>query len=96
MSKITHDVIKKEEILNLHPAEKDVLVKKEMQAHRKACLTEALQNASKYYKKATVLVQTDEGIKQITATIWAMTEKYIVFKGGITVPICSILDVQLH
>jgi hypothetical protein len=90
------DIIKKEEILSLHPIQQDVLSHREKQADRIQRLDEALQNAQRHYRQATVTFQTEEGVKQVTATIWAMTDRNIVFKGGITIPVCSILDVQLR
>lgn len=95
MSETIHDLIKKEEILTLHPIEQDVLSLRDKQADRIRRLDQALENAQRHHRQAIVTFQTEEGMKQVRATIWAMTDKNIVLKGGITIPVCSILDVEL-
>lgn len=45
--------------------------------------------------KVRIIFQDDEGQKYTETTIWATSQRHIVLKGGITIPIHRIIDVRL-
>lgn len=57
-------------------------------------LTYATRLGNEFKAKTTISFQTTDGIKTVETTVWSATEKYISLKGGITIPLTSITDLQ--
>lgn len=53
----------------------------------------SLGNLEKY--KVTIVFQDSVGAKKISTTIWAQTEKKILLKGGMSIPVHRIWDVVI-
>ncbi len=87
--------IKKEEIVNLHFNTKDVLLNNEHIKARNQKLINAsiLGNIEK--GKCKIFFQAKEGYNYVETTIWAVTDKYVCLKGGVTLLVASIFDVIL-
>ena len=47
-----------------------------------------------HHSKVVIYFQDDEGHKKVETTIWATGTKFICLKGGMWIPISSILDVE--
>ena len=45
--------------------------------------------------KVKIVFDSHEGLKQVETTIWATTEKNIILKGGVVIPVNSIRDVRI-
>lgn len=44
--------------------------------------------------KTSISFQTEEGIRTVETTIWSATDKYLSLKGGIIIPLTSIIDLH--
>ncbi|GGH76154.1 hypothetical protein GCM10011318_23990 [Phaeocystidibacter marisrubri] len=88
-------LIEKEEVVGLVFPKDEVLrdgqsIKERAQRIHRAT---SLGNLEKY--KVTIVFEDSVGLKKITTTIWAQTEKKIVLKGGNSVPVHRIWDVVI-
>ncbi|MCH8547173.1 MAG: hypothetical protein LAT54_10615 [Cryomorphaceae bacterium] len=88
-------IIDKEEVVNLKfpsepvvvdPSKKDQLM---TELHRAT----SLGNLSKH--KVNIIFEDNEGVKKVNTTIWAITEKSVLLKKGVFLPIHRIRSVDL-
>lgn len=49
---------------------------------------------NEFKAKASIAFNTKHGIKKVTTTVWAVTEKYIQLKNNVHVPIKSVVDLD--
>lgn len=56
----------------------------------------AMLLGNNYSSEARIVFNTLEGYKEIFSTIWATTEKFILLKGGNTIPLEAIAEVELQ
>jgi hypothetical protein len=47
-----------------------------------------------YKTKVSIYFYTDKGLKRVHTTIWAAGLKYICLKGGVWIPISSIVEIK--
>ena len=87
--------IEKEEIVNLHFLQNDVLQNEISKSERNKKLSSAVILGNIEKEKCKIIFHATEGDNCVETTIWAVTDKYICLKGGITLLIASILDVIL-
>lgn len=87
--------IEKEEISNLHFHTNDVLSNDESKKERDLKLKNAAFLGNIEKEKCKIIFQAKEGKNYVETTIWAVTDKYICLKGGITLLIASIFDVVI-
>ncbi|MBL4654850.1 MAG: hypothetical protein JKY33_03395 [Bacteroidia bacterium] len=78
-----------------HYPKGEVLLSLEDVTLRKAMLERATTLGNAYHSKVKIDFETTNGIKEVETTIWATTEKYVLLKGGIAIPIHCILDVRM-
>lgn len=45
--------------------------------------------------KCVIAFNTTEGSKKVNTTVWSVTEDYVQLKGGISIPLSSIIGVRL-
>lgn len=88
--------IAREIIPNLRCINSEVLECAEAYLQRKLSLQRAAQMSHTFYTKAKITFVTEEGIKEVITTIWAATDKNIILKGGISIPVCCIKEVILN
>ena len=55
----------------------------------------AMLMGNHYYNNVRILFNTEEGESEIVSRIWARTDKYIVLRGGVFIPIKSVIDIIL-
>lgn len=60
-----------------------------------ARLYEAVLRGNTYKSKCTLYVQTTEGVRKVNTTIWYASESHVCLKGGITIPVRCIVDVEV-
>ncbi len=48
-----------------------------------------------YHNKVKIFFATTEGQRQVETTVWAYTERYVILKGGVFIPVESVIDVNL-
>jgi len=84
--KIPFEVLKDEE----------VLTEKEARRSRQTKLLRAAQHNRIFYSKATIVFETWDGPKEVSANIWEVTDKNVLLKGGVNIPVCCIRDVVIE
>ena len=85
-----HTMILKEEIGQYHI----VHAQEDRTEHWKQELSYAVRLGNEFKGKTTITFETSEGSRTVQTTVWSLTENYIVLKGGITVPLHSIIEVH--
>lgn len=58
-------------------------------------IVQAKKLGNTYKSKVVIMFQTPEGPKQTETTIWSACSDFIQLKGGVTIPVRSIIDVKL-
>ena len=89
------ELVQKESLPEYHYPKGEVLLSLEDVTLRKAILERATTLGNAYHSKVKIDFETTNGIKEVETTIWATTEKYVLLKGGIAIPIHCILDVRM-
>lgn len=85
-SNINRISFSKEEILNSENA----------QIERKAKLKRSLTLGNLYKQHVKIkFVNQNKQVLRTFATVWALTEKYVILKGGRMIPLTSIITVDL-
>lgn len=55
---------------------------------------QAMVMGNTYRKKVTITFNTDEGVKQVETTVWGTTNRGLLLKNGIRIPLGSIIDIE--
>lgn len=87
--------VSKESIANLTFPPHDVLTSKEDLHHRLASLERATTLGNVEHNKIKIIFEDSESLKQVETTIWATTDKRIILKGGVVIPIQRIHEVKI-
>jgi hypothetical protein len=87
--------IPKEDVAFLHFPKEDVLFLKEDQLNRQNRLNDAITLGNLEHQKVKIIFQDIEGLKQVETTIWAVTDKSVVLKKGVIMPIHRIESIEL-
>lgn len=87
---MTGVIIEKEELAEyeLVPA----FVDKTQQWHK--TLPYAVRLGNEFKGKTFITVETTKGPRTIVTTVWSVSENHLSLKGGITVPLNSIIDIH--
>jgi len=89
------ELIEKEEVANLRLPAEEVLLTPDCIKIRKADLEKALKLGNVEQGKIKVIFEDSEGIKQIETTVWGVTDKRIILKQGIVLPIHRIHEIKI-
>lgn len=81
------EIIEKEAITKLHFPEKDVLSDKEDIMKRDVELDRALTLGNLEHSKIKIFFEDDLSKKVVETTIWGVTDKRVILKQGIVIPI---------
>lgn len=95
METINAKKIETNEILKLHFIPQDVFENFNQKEERKQKLEKGVILGNIEKQKCKIIFHAKEGNNYIETTIWAVTDKYLCLKGGITLSIASILEVIL-
>ncbi len=85
-----------EEILPHDFVKSEVLKSPELILRRKDNLYMALILGRNYNKLARLFVLTTEGKKQIEGVVLALTEEYVILKGGTKIPVCCVEEIHIY
>jgi len=91
----TPALIEKEEVLNLRFPAQEVLTSEAAIILRKAELERALKLGNIEHGKIIVIFEDMDGVKQVETTIWGVTDKRIILKQGIVIPIHRIHEIKI-
>lgn len=86
--------IEKENISNLKFPETEVLKSKEDILTRARNLERALKLGNLQHSKIKIVFEDIQGIKQVETTIWGVTDKRIILKHGVLIPIHCIHEIK--
>lgn len=88
--------IEKELIETAHFPAREVLSSPDQIGQRlsQAKKASTLGNSLKY--KVKIVFEDDEGKKMVETTIWGVTEKYLLLKRGMSLPLCRVHQIIIH
>ncbi len=87
--------VQKEEVSQLNFPNEDVLSGFEATEKRRKDLEQAVVLGNTYKGKTKIVFADSEGVKQIETHIWGLTDKRVILKQGIVIPIHRIHEVKL-
>jgi hypothetical protein len=87
--------IVKEEIGKIHFVAEDVLVSDDQKTQRRSELQKAMMLGNSEKSKSKIVFATNEGLKKVETTVWAVDDHEVVLKSGIFIPIHAICHVAL-
>ena len=93
MERVSLNRIEKENIQNLQFRNQEVLKDRNEQMHRQQELYRAMLLGNAHKGKVKIIFESLTGRNVVDTTIWATTDKNVVLKGGMLIPICCIVDV---
>jgi hypothetical protein len=88
-------LINKEMIPNLRFPDTDVLNSVDSIAKRRSELERALALGNLEHGKIKLIFEDDESIYQVETTVWGLTDKRVILKQGIVIPIQRIHIVKV-
>jgi hypothetical protein len=86
--------IDKEKIEDLRFPPKEVLVDKEKIAEREANLKRALTLGNLEHSKTKIYFEDDSSMKVVETTVWGVTDKRIILKHGVVIPIQRVHSIK--
>ncbi len=90
-----HPLSIEKESVYLQPfIKREVLSDAQAISERRSKLERAVVLGNLYKVKSTICFETLEGSKVIETTIWAVTNNYLIIKGGQVIPIRCITSVE--
>ena len=87
--------LQKEEVRLLNFPDREVLANAESVEQRRILLERAVVLGNTYKGKTILVFEDSEGIRQIETHIWGLTDKRVILKLGIVIPINRIHEVKL-
>ena len=87
--------VEKEQINQLHFPAEEVLKDASSIELRRSTLEQSVVLGNTYKGKTKIVFEDDGGIKQIDTHIWGLTDKRVILKQGIVIPIHRIYEVKL-
>ena len=88
-------IIEQTELLRVSFKNEDTMYIQEQLKSRDQKLYMAMLMGNNYYENVRILFSTEDGEREIVSRIWARTDKFIVLKGGMFIPIGSVIDIIL-
>jgi hypothetical protein len=88
-------LIDKEVVAELKFPEPDVLFNQAAITKRKSEIDRAVYLGNTEHTKVRILFHDAAGLKQIETTIWGSTDKRIILKSGMVIPIHRIQEVKI-
>lgn len=86
--------VQKEMISGFRFPEQEVLTSKEEMKIRLSDLERALKLGNLEHNKIKIIFEDTDGIKQVETTVWGVTDKRVILKQGIMIPIHRIYEVR--
>lgn len=88
-------LIEKEYVANLHFPPQEVLHDEQTLEERRTTLFKATSLGNLEHRKVWITFEDEEGLKQINTTIWAVSNKKVILKGGRLLPAHRIHSVKI-
>ena len=87
--------IEKEQVPLLKFPSEEVLKSSELIKQRQRDLQRAMTLGNLEHAKIKIVFEDAEGLKQVETTIWGVTDKRIILKQGVVIPIDRIHEVKI-
>ena len=94
MSTIAFEKIEKEQIEHLKFPTDEVLFDKILIKEREIELNRALALGNLEHTKMKIYFEDDQSKKMVETTVWGVTDKRIILKQGVVIPISRIHKIQ--
>ncbi len=88
------ELLDKENVANLKFPSDDVLASADEIKQRRANLERALTLGNLEHHKMKIIFQDDGSVKAIETTIWGVTDKRVILKHGMVIPIHRIYEIR--
>lgn len=85
--------VEKESISNLKFPESEVLASTDAIKIRTSSLERAMKLGNLEHNKIKIIFEDSEGLKQVETTVWGVTDKRVILKQGVVIPINRIHEV---
>lgn len=79
--------VEKESIVGLKFPDNDVLSSKDEIKIRYSNLERALKLGNLEHNKIKIVFEDSDGVKQVETTVWGVTDKRVILKQGVLIPI---------
>ena len=89
-NQVITELIEKENLYQYKVVDAPVNHSEELQSK----LKNALRLGNEFKSKTNITFMTEEGPKRIETTVWSLTEKYLQIKGGILLPLSSLIAID--
>ena len=89
-----HQVIDKEAVSGLRFPDTDVLIDKEEIKQRAADLQRCLSLGNLEHSKIKIYFEDDTSHKVVDTTVWGLTDKRVILKQGIVIPIHRVTKIK--
>lgn len=86
--------IEKESIVGLKFPDNDVLSTKDEIKIRHSNLERALKLGNLEHNKIKIVFEDADGVKQVETTVWGVTDKRVILKQGVLIPIHRIHEIK--
>jgi uncharacterized protein (UPF0248 family) len=93
---MTPVLVQKEEIASLLFPKEEVLKSQEDIKTRRNDLERATTLGNMERGKIKIIFEDNQGVKKVETTVWATTEKNIILKGGVFIPIHRIHSISIY
>lgn len=87
-------MVQKEMISGFKFPDKEVLTSKDEIKIRLADLERALKLGNLEHNKIKIIFEDTDGIKLVETTVWGVTDKRVILKQGIMIPIHRIYEIR--
>ena len=95
MTTTTFEMIEKEKIESLKFPAQEVLVDKEQIKERESELNRALTLGNLEHTKIKIYFEDDQSRKLVETTVWGVTDKRVILKQGVVIPINRVHKISL-
>jgi hypothetical protein len=95
MSIVTFQAIEKEKIEDLKFPSAEVLGSSHEIAERKNDLERALKLGNMEQHKIKIFFQDDSSMKSVETTVWGVTDKRVILKQGVVIPIHRVHSIKV-
>ncbi|MBL4652467.1 MAG: hypothetical protein JKY53_06315 [Flavobacteriales bacterium] len=89
-------VVEKESISEFHFPKTEVLSNADEKKIRSLAMQRAVKLGNNQKRKVKIIFEDDQSIKKVETTVWAITEKNVLLKRGVAIPINRIHQVSAY
>jgi len=89
------DVIEKDNVALLNFPVDEVLTSNDEIKQRKADAERGMVLGNTYKGKVKIVFKDGEAVKQVETTIWAVTDKRVILKTGMGIPLNRIIKIKI-